>query len=150
MSNLNNSLEVLFSKMEGFISSKTVVGEPINIGDVIIVPLVDVSVAVGAGNGATSGGDNKDGKAGGGLGAKMTPAAMLVVQNGSVQLVDVKNQNSVNKIIDMVPGVVSKLNLGAFFSDTSDSDSDGESNNNSDESSKNQDKDKLDEDNLDK
>ena len=40
---------------------------------------------------------------------------MLVVQNGSVQLVDVKNQNSINKLIDMVPGVVSKFNLSSFF-----------------------------------
>ncbi len=113
MSNLNSSLEVLFNKMEGFISSKTVVGEPINIGDVIIVPLVDISVGVGAGSYERKEKNNEN--SGGGLGAKLTPSAMLVVQNGSVQLVDVKNQNSVNKLIDMVPGVVSKFNLSSFF-----------------------------------
>ncbi len=113
MSNLNSSLEVLFSKMEGFISSKTVVGEPINIGEVIIVPLVDISVGVGAGSYERKEKNNEN--SGGGLGAKITPSAMLVVQNGSVQLVDVKNQNSVNKLIDMVPGVVSKFNLNSFF-----------------------------------
>ena len=109
MSNLNSSLEVLFNKMEGFISSKTVVGEPINIGDVIIVPLVDISVGVGAGSYERKEKNNEN--SGGGLGAKLSPSAMLVVQNGSVQLVDVKNQNSVNKLIDMVPGVVSKFNF---------------------------------------
>ena len=113
MSNLNSSLEVLFSKMEGFISSKTVVGEPINIGEVIIVPLVDISVGVGAGSYERKEKNNEN--SGGGLGAKITPSAMLVVQNGSVQLVDVKNQNSVNKLIDMVPSVVSKFNLNSFF-----------------------------------
>lgn len=113
MSNLNSSLEVLFNKMEGFISSKTVVGEPINIGDVIIVPLVDISVGVGAGSYERKEKNNEN--TGGGLGAKLSPSAMLVVQNGSVQLVDVKNQNSVNKLIDMVPGVVSKFNLASFF-----------------------------------
>ncbi|WP_317368855.1 GerW family sporulation protein [uncultured Tyzzerella sp.] len=113
MSNLNSSLEVLFNKMEGFISSKTVVGEPINIGDVIIVPLVDISVGVGAGSYERKEKNNEN--TGGGLGAKLSPSAMLVVQDGSVQLVDIKNQNSVNKIIDMVPGVVSKFNLSSFF-----------------------------------
>lgn len=113
MSNLNSSLEVLFNKMEGFISSKTVVGEPINIGDVIIVPLVDIFVGVGAGSYERKEKNNEN--TGGGLGAKLSPSAMLVVQNGSVQLVDVKNQNSVNKLIDMVPGVVSKFNLSSFF-----------------------------------
>ncbi len=113
MSNLNSSLEVLFNKMEGFISSKTVVGEPINIGDVIIVPLVDISVGVGAGSYERK--DKYNENTGGGLGAKLSPSAMLVIQNGSVQLVDVKNQNSINKLIDMVPGVVSKFNLSTFF-----------------------------------
>ena len=106
MSNLNSSLEVLFNKMEGFISSKTVVGEPINIGNVIIVPLVDISIGVGAGSYERKESNNES--SGGGLGGKLTPSAMLVVQNGSVQ-------NSVNKIIDMVPGVVSKLNLSSFL-----------------------------------
>lgn len=113
MSSLSNSLEILFNKMEGFISSKTVIGEPIHIGDVIVVPLVDISVGVGAG--ASEKKEANLENTGGGVGAKMSPSAMLVIQNGSVQLVDIKNQNSVNKVIDMVPGIVSKLNLGSFF-----------------------------------
>lgn len=114
MSNLNSSLEVLFNKMESFVSSKTVVGEPITIGDVIIVPLVDISVGVGAG----FGGENekqKEGKGGGGLGAKITPSSTLVIQNGAVQLVNIKNQDSMNKLIDMVPGLISKLDLTSWF-----------------------------------
>lgn len=113
MSNLTSSLETLFNKMEGFISSKTVIGEPINISDVIIVPLVDVSVAVGAGAYAKEEVTRENG--GGGLGAKITPSAVLVVQNGSVQLVDVKGKDSVNKLIDMVPGIVSKFDFSSFF-----------------------------------
>lgn len=118
MSNLNSSLEVLFNKMEEFISSKTVVGEPINIDDVIIVPLVDISLGVGAGSYEKK--DAKNENTGGGLGAKITPSAMLVIQNGSVQLVDVKSKNSVNKLIDMVPGVVSKFNFGSIFKSKND------------------------------
>ena len=34
--------------MEGFLSSKTVVGEPTQIGDTTIIPLVDVTFGVGA------------------------------------------------------------------------------------------------------
>lgn len=113
MSNLNSSLDTLFSKMEGFISSKTVIGEPINIGDVIIVPLVDVSVGVGAGAYAKK--EVASENSGGGLGAKITPSAVLVIQGGSVQLVDVKSKDSINKLIDMVPGIISKLNISSFF-----------------------------------
>ncbi|MDE6181957.1 MAG: sporulation protein [Eubacteriales bacterium] len=113
MSSLTNSLDTLFNKMEGFISSKTVIGQPINIGEVIIVPLVDVSVGVGAGSYAKK--EDKGENSGGGLGAKITPSAVLVIQNGSVQLVDVKGKDSVNKLIDMVPGIVSKFDFSSFF-----------------------------------
>lgn len=110
MADFNESLNTLFNKMENFVSSKTVVGEPLQMGGITVVPLVDVVVGVGAGSGgqaASSGG-------GGGLGAKISPSAVIVLQGGSVQMINVKNQDSVNKLIDMVPGVVNKLNFGPF------------------------------------
>ena len=112
----NASLKTLFEKMENFVSTKTVVGEPSQVGDVIIVPLVDVSFGVAAGVSEGEKNENKDKKdiTGGGLGAKITPSAVLVITNGNVQLVNVKNQDSLNKLIDMVPGVLSKINFGSF------------------------------------
>jgi uncharacterized spore protein YtfJ len=113
---VNGNLEALFGKMENFVSTKTVIGEAIHIGDVIIVPVVDVAFAVGAG--AVEGTKEKDQKEtnGGVLGGKITPSAVLVIINGSVQLVNIKNQDSINKLIDMVPGIAAKLNLGGLFS----------------------------------
>ena len=52
MANENNFKETvnsLFKGMDSFIAAKTVVGEPIHIGDTIILPLVDVAFGVGAG-----------------------------------------------------------------------------------------------------
>lgn len=107
----SNSIEVLYEKMEGFIKSKTVVGEPVHFGDVVILPLIDISFCCGAG-GANI--ENK-GSSGGAIGAKMTPSAVLAIVNGTVQLVDVKNTGSANKLIDMIPGILSKLNLDKFL-----------------------------------
>ena len=36
----------LFKGMDGFLSAKTVVGEPVTVNDTIILPLVDVSFGV--------------------------------------------------------------------------------------------------------
>ena len=47
--NFKGTVEALFHGMDGVFSSKTVVGDAIHIGDTIILPLVDVSFAVGAG-----------------------------------------------------------------------------------------------------
>jgi uncharacterized spore protein YtfJ len=116
---INDKLKTLFSNMEDFISTKTVIGEPSHFGDVILVPLVDVSFGMGAGLAASSGESKKDGEAGGSvMGAKLTPAAVVVIVNGTVQLVNVKSQDSVNKLIDMIPGVLSKLNLDSVFSNS--------------------------------
>lgn len=50
--NFKGAVEALFSGVDGMISSKTVVGDAIHIGDTIILPLVDVSFGLGAGRSA--------------------------------------------------------------------------------------------------
>ncbi|MCL2456256.1 MAG: hypothetical protein FWD19_01750, partial [Defluviitaleaceae bacterium] len=112
MSNVNENLKMLFSKMEEFVSTKTVVGEPVQFGNVVIVPLIDVTFGMGTGIG---GGNEKAGGGGGAIGAKMIPSALVVIVDGNVQLVNVKNQESVNKLLDMVPGILSKFNVGSIF-----------------------------------
>ena len=101
-----NTVETLFEGMEGFLQSKTVVGEAVHVGDTVVLPLVDVTFGVGAGANA---GDKKYGNAGGGIGGRMSPSAMLVISNGTTKLVNVKTQDSVSKILDMVPDMVNKF-----------------------------------------
>lgn len=107
--NLSNSLDTLFSKMENYVSTKTVVGEPTKVGDTVLLPLIDVSFGVGAGSVEKSKDKESSDGGAGGIGAKITPSAVISIHNGNVQLINVKNQDSVNKIIDMVPGVISKV-----------------------------------------
>ena len=103
--NFNGVIDSLIKGMDGFLSTKTVVGEATKVGDTIILPLVDVSFGVGAG---TSIGDKKSGGCGG-LSGKITPSAVLVIQNGSTRLVNVKNQDGLTKILDMVPDIINKF-----------------------------------------
>ena len=46
------------------------------------------------------------------MSAKMSPCAILVIQNGCTRLVNIKNQNTVNKVLDMVPDIVNKFTSG--------------------------------------
>ena len=101
-------VESLLKGMDTVLSTKTVVGEATKIGDTIILPLVDVSFGVGAGAG--SNGDKKSQSGGGGLGGKMTPSAVLVIgKNGTTKIVNVKNQDTMTKILDMIPDLVDKF-----------------------------------------
>lgn len=98
-------VESLFKGMDSVLSTKTVVGEATKIGDTIILPLVDVSFGVGAG---ASTKDNKQG-GGGGLGGKMTPSAVLVIKDGHTRLVNVKNQDMMTKLLDLVPDLIDRF-----------------------------------------
>ena len=80
-------------------------GDAIHIGDTIILPLVDVSFGVAAG--AFS--QEKKNNGAGGMGGKIMPSAVLVIQNGTTKLVNIKNQDGITKILDMVPDFVNKL-----------------------------------------
>lgn len=103
--NFNGVIESLMKGMNAVIGTKTVVGDATQVGDTIILPLVDVSFGVGAGASAS---DKKNG-GGGGFSAKMSPSAVLVIKNGTTKLVNVKNQDMVTKVLDMIPDVVEKF-----------------------------------------
>ena len=102
--NFDSTVASLFKGMDAFISAKTVVGDAVTVKDTIILPLVDVSFGVA---GAFAG--DKKNNAGGGMTGKVTPSAVLVIQNGATKLVNIKNQDTVTKILDMIPDVIDKF-----------------------------------------
>ena len=103
--NFNSVMTSLLKGVDSVLSTKTVVGEPINVGDTILVPLVDVSFGLGAG----AGNQDKKSSGGGGVGGKMSPSAILVIQNGKTKLVNIKQQDGLTKVLDMVPDLVDKF-----------------------------------------
>ena len=101
-----STVDALFKGMDNFITTKTVVGEPVKIdANTTIIPLVDVSCGMAAGSFAQSAKTN----GGGGLSAKMSPSAILVIQNGMTKLVNIKHQDAMTKIIDMVPDFMNRF-----------------------------------------
>ena len=103
--NIDGTISTLFHGMDGFVSSKSVVGDPIKVGDTIIIPLLDVNFGMAAGAFNKQTGNN----AAGGIGAKLSPAAVLVISNGKTRLVNIKNQDAVSKISDMTPEIVDRI-----------------------------------------
>ena len=79
-----STIGALFQGMDEFVTTKTVVGEPVTVGDAIILPLVDVTCGMAAG----AFGQSTKEKNAGGMSAKMTPSAVLVIQNGMTKVVN--------------------------------------------------------------
>ncbi|MCR1838770.1 GerW family sporulation protein [Murimonas intestini] len=103
------TVDSLFKGMDSFITTKTVVGDAITVGDTILLPLVDVTFGVAANARA----EDKKNNGGGGMGGKMSPSAVLVIHNGSTKLVNIKHQDGLTKILDMVPDFVDKFMDGS-------------------------------------
>ncbi len=102
----NQTVGTLYKGMDAFLSTKTVVGEPIQVGDTTLIPLVDVNFGVGAGAFGNAKGTNQ---AGGGMGGKMSPTAVVVIQDGQVRMMPIAEESTLTKILDMIPGVTAKI-----------------------------------------
>lgn len=103
----SSTIDTLFKGMDQFVTTKTVVGEPVQVGETIIVPLIDVTCGMAAG--AFAEGSKQKQKGGGGMSAKMSPSAVLVIQNGVTKLVNVKNQDAITKVVDMAPDLINRF-----------------------------------------
>lgn len=106
MGDFSSTVQSLFKGMDGFLTTKTVVGDAVKFDDgTIILPLVDVSFGVAAGAFSEPG---KKENGAGGMGGKVQPSAILVIKDGQSKLVNVKNQDGITKILDMVPELIDK------------------------------------------
>lgn len=103
----SSSMEAMLRELHTFLSSKTVVGEPIYLDDATLVPLVDVSFGAASGS-AASGKSDRD-RIAGGLNGKISPIAILVIQNGTTKLVNIKTTDNITKLLDMVPDLMNKI-----------------------------------------
>ena len=105
--NFSSTVKALFEGMDSVVSSKTVVGDAIHINGTIILPLVDVSFGIGAG----SFNAEKKEKGMGGMGGRISPSAVIVIQDGRTKLVNIKNQDMITKLLDMIPDVMDRFLL---------------------------------------
>lgn len=109
--NCNESMNVIFEKLENFLKTKTVVGEPMKIGETTIVPFINISFGLGVGGGSGTDGNGNNGDGGGsGIGAKVAPTAVLVIKDDKVELLPIKKSGGLDKLLDMVPGIIDKVN----------------------------------------
>ena len=103
--NLKTTVEALLKGVDGLVSSKTVVGDAVHVDNITVLPLIDVSFGIGAGSNLS---DKKD-KGMGGVGGKITPSAVLVIKDGTTRLVNIKNQDTITKLFDLVPEVLDEI-----------------------------------------
>ncbi|QGT98824.1 hypothetical protein SYNTR_0231 [Candidatus Syntrophocurvum alkaliphilum] len=106
----NENMNTLLERLEKFFRTETVVGEPIQLGNITLVPIIGVSFGLGGGGGSGKDSSGNDGSGGGaGVGGKITPNAILVIKNEEVSVIPLNEKTSIDKIVSMVPEIISKI-----------------------------------------
>ena len=111
---LPNMLEGTIQKIREMVDINSVIGEPINCGDVTIIPVSKVSVGFGGGGSDfASKGTNPENPFGGGVGGgvKVTPICFLIVKDGNVRMMPVATpaNTTADRIVEMVPDTLDKI-----------------------------------------
>lgn len=105
MANMHEVMESMYNKLDKFLKTETVIGEPMEIGNIKLIPII--SASFGIGGGGSEGGDTKakdGGKGtGGGLGCRITPNAILVVKGDEVNLISLSKQGCLDKLFEQLP-----------------------------------------------
>jgi uncharacterized spore protein YtfJ len=107
-------LDALMRNMRDIISTKTIVGEPIQNGSTTILPVMKVALGFGAGAGSVGSekpGDSRSGGGGGGGGGggiSITPVGFLVVDERRALLITPK-QSRFEWVAESLPDLLEKF-----------------------------------------
>ena len=121
--NIQSLMETTLETIKGSIDTNTIIGDPIETEDTVLVPISKITIGFGIGGGEYSKGYNKDSKslvdnekndtnfAGASAGAiSVQPVAFVVVENGQTRLIGLDdNVNLVDNILAVTPKVIEKI-----------------------------------------
>lgn len=113
---MNINVESIIQKVTDTIKTETVIGNQITVGEVTLIPIINVSFGFGAGGGdGKSGGNDQGNGAGGGGGARMTVSGMMVVKGDEVNFVPTGKgagkTGSIDKVLDALPELLKKISI---------------------------------------
>ncbi len=109
--NIEAIMNVTLDNLKALVDADTIIGTPITVGDVTLIPISKVSFGL-----ATGGSDipSKNPSAlfggGGGAGVTVTPIAFISVSGTNVKMLQVNADiTPVNKLIDEAPELIGKV-----------------------------------------
>lgn len=104
---VENLVKTTLGEVEKALSTKTVVGEPITIGDATLIPVISVGFAFGAGGGQGKSESKRSGEGAGsgvGGGAWAKPRAVIVIDKDGVRIESITGRMSVlEKLGETIP-----------------------------------------------
>lgn len=117
MEDIENMVKTTLAQIEKVLSSKTVVGEPITVGETTLIPLLSMGFGFGAAGGGTNKSEAKSdvdagsGTSGTGGAGGLRPVAIIVIDKEGVRIEPIKSSvaAAIEKLGEKVPGVMEKI-----------------------------------------
>ena len=104
-------VKTVLSQLKTISSTESVVGDPIQLGDVSIIPVSKISFGFAAGGGQKKSREGTGEGTGGG--ASVEPVAFFVVRDGQVDLITIKKEGTgLADVIDLVPKIIERVKKG--------------------------------------
>ncbi len=106
---IEDLVKTVLSELRSTTKIETIVGDPIEFKNILIIPVSKVSIGFGAGGGKGESDLKGGGEATGG-GLSIEPIAFLVIRDEGVELFSLKNEDtSLSRIIDIIPQFADKF-----------------------------------------
>ena len=110
--NAQDILDTILGRLKSLASSETVVGNPVQVGDITVLPVVKVSVGFAAGAGEGGSGEKsalgQGSGGGGGGGASVTPVGFITYDGSEIKFVPV-GKGTFDAILESVPEIIKKF-----------------------------------------
>lgn len=108
---LEGLMNVTLDKLRDMVGSDTIIGDPITLEGVMILPVSKVTFGFASGGSDFGAKTTKELFGGGsGAGVSVTPVAFLVIKDGNVRTIQLADSNNtVERALNLLPELVDKL-----------------------------------------
>lgn len=109
--NITSVMDTAMEKLRGMVDAETVIGKPIVVGNLTLIPVSKVSFGlVTGGSDLPTKGTQPLFGGGGGAGATVTPVAFAVVCGTSVKMLPIRSDaGTVDRLIESTPDLIEKV-----------------------------------------
>lgn len=113
---INDMMSNTMTKIREMMDANTVIGTPIEVGGITIIPVCKISMGYGTGGTdfaqKSQKVDHENAFGGGaGMGVSIIPVSFLVIKEGNVRTISVSQpaNTTLDRVIDLVPDMVDKV-----------------------------------------
>ncbi len=113
--NPTDILDIILQRLKNLATTETVIGQPVEIGDLTLVPVIKLSVGFAAGGGEGKGEKDKitagNGMiGGGGGGASISPVGFIAFDGETIKFIGV-GKGKIETLVETVPELLKKVGL---------------------------------------